>query len=205
MSDQPTDGSLPTMSAAVYEAFAGLQDWRGLRRQRRRVGAAATGTILEVGVGTGRNLASYTDATSVVAVDPSVRMLEFAARRAEMASCPVELVRACGEDLPFPDAHFDTVVVTLTLCSIPDPAAFLAESRRVLRPDGKMVFLEHERSPRQGIAALQDLATPLWRRISGGCHLNRPTTATIRRAGFELTNLWRSRGGGGSLVQGIAR
>lgn len=205
MSDPATDGRMPTISAVVYEAFAGLQDRRGLRRQRRRVGEAATGEVLEVGVGTGRNLPYYTEAHRVVGIDPSERMLGVATRKLGTAPCPVELVTARGEDLPFPGAHFDTVVVTLTLCSIPDPAAFLVESQRVLRSGGKLVFLEHERSPRHGIAALQDLATPAWSRISGGCRLNRPTTATIRRAGFDLETLWRSRGGAGSLVQGIAR
>jgi ubiquinone/menaquinone biosynthesis C-methylase UbiE len=204
MSETTMSDPTPIMSAAVYEAFAGLQDWRGLRRQRRRVGEAATGVVLDVGVGTGRNLPYYTRAGSVVGVDPNRRMLGLAERRLAMAPSPVELVPGRGEDLPFPEAQFDTVVVTLTLCSIPDPGVFLAESRRVLKPGGKMVFLEHERSPRPVIAALQDLATPLWCRISGGCHLNRPTTAMMRRAGFELENLWRSRGGTGSLVQGTA-
>lgn len=204
MTGTETGTTMRVVSSTIYEAFAGLQDWRGLRRQRRRVGAAAEGVVLELGVGTGRNLPYYTNAARVVGIDPDPAMLEHTVRRSAGVACPVELHRSTAEDLALSSDGFDTVVVTLSLCTIADPGAALAEAKRVLRPGGLLVFLEHERSPIERIARAQDLVTPMWSRISGGCHLNRPTTRTIGEHGFEITTLWRSRSGRGSLVQGCA-
>ncbi len=108
-----------------------------------------------------------------------------------------------GESMHFASDEFDSVVISLTLCTIPNPGLALREARRVLKPDGSLIFLEHIRSPRPSTARFQDFITPFWRRISGGCHTNRPTLDTIRANGFEIVTLWRSKSG--SMAQGEAR
>ena len=189
--------------AALYDVLMVPNDWLGLRRQRARLAESATGRVLEIGVGTGLNLSHFSRATEVVAIDPDPHMLKRATRRATEAPCPVHLELLRGENMHFPADEFDTVVVSLILCTIPDPELALQEAHRVLKPDGSLVFLEHIRSPHANTAKLQDWITPYWRRISGGCHTNRSTLETIEAVGFEITKLWRSKSG--SLVQGEAR
>ncbi len=186
--------------AAIYDAFMFPQELLGLRRQRVRTAGAATGSVLELGVGTGLNLPHYTSAGEVVGIDPNPHMLRRAQRRAEKAPCPVRLVEADAQDLPFGEHEFDTVVVTLSFCTIPDPAVAVAEARRVLKPDGRFLFFEHVRSEKPWVARLQRGVTPAWKRVAGGCHLNRSTVATIEGE-FELERIWRK----GVLVQGSAR
>jgi ubiquinone/menaquinone biosynthesis C-methylase UbiE len=195
--------SHPVM-AAVYDAIMAPQDWFGLRKQRLRLAAAATGRVVEVGAGTGWNLPLYRNAAEVVAVEPDPHMLRRARKRVGKSPAPTRLVEADGQDLPFGDGEFDSAVVSLSLCTIPDPAAALAEIHRVLRPGGTLVFLEHTRSPKPRAARLQDRVTPVWRRVAGGCHPNRPSVDTIRDAGFEVAKLWRSGKGKGVIVQGAA-
>jgi ubiquinone/menaquinone biosynthesis C-methylase UbiE len=191
--------------AAIYDAAMSLQDMAGLRPQRLRATHAARGRVLEVGVGTGWNLRFYRNADEVVGVDPDPHMLARARGRLDEAPCPATLVEGDGQALPFDDASFDTVVSSLSLCTILDPAAALREIHRVLRPGGQLVFLEHTRSPRPRLARLQNRITPLWRRVAGGCHPNRPTVDTIAQQRFEVTSLWRSGGGRGVIVQGTAQ
>lgn len=187
--------------AAIYDGFMLPQELLGIRRQRARTAGAATGTVLELGVGTGLNLPHYARAGEVVGIDPDPHMLKRARRRAANAPCPVRLVEADAQDLPFGEHEFDTVVVTLTFCTIPDPVAGVAEARRVLKPDGRFFFFfEHVRSETPSVARLQDALTPAWRRDAGGCHANRSTVATIERA-FEIERIWRK----GIFVQGAAR
>jgi ubiquinone/menaquinone biosynthesis C-methylase UbiE len=156
--------------------------------------------VLEVGVGTGLNLPYYEAADEVVGVEPDPHMLGRARARAAEAPCPVRLVEASAESLPFADGEFDTVVFALSLCTIPDARAALAEARRVLAHDGRLIFLEHVRAERPLAAALQDRAAPLWRRVAGGCNLNRDTMAAISEE-FEIESVWRK----GVIVQGEAR
>lgn len=189
--------------AALYDLLMVPNDWMGLRRQRARLAEAATGRVLEMGVGTGLNLVHFTNATEIVGIDPDPHMLKRAARRAPRAPCPVHLELLAGEDMHFPTDEFDTVVISLILCTIPDPAMALREAHRVLKPDGSLIFLEHIRSPHQNTARFQDWITPYWQRVSGGCHPNRSTLETIACTGFEITRLWRSKSG--SIVQGEAR
>jgi ubiquinone/menaquinone biosynthesis C-methylase UbiE len=198
LADIPT-----TFRSLVYDLAMVPPDAVGLRRQRIRITAAASGRVLEIGIGTGRNLPYYTEVASVTGLDPEPRMLERARRRSRSLPFVAEFTQGVAEDLPFPDGQFDTVVVSLALCTIPDPAMALSEIGRVLVPGGSLVFLEHVRSPRRVLGALHDRLTPLWRRLSGGCHLDRTTVDEIVEAGFEITDLWRSKGG--SLVQGSAR
>jgi ubiquinone/menaquinone biosynthesis C-methylase UbiE len=154
-----------------------------------RLGTVGTthGRILEIGIGSGHNLAFYGDgAAEVVGLDMSAALLAKAAEEAGKRRLPVRLVRADGARLPFADAAFDAAVLTWTLCSIADPAAALAEIRRVLKPGGTLHYVEHGRAPEPGVRRLQDLLTPAWRRLSGGCHLNREMDALIEAAGFRL-------------------
>jgi ubiquinone/menaquinone biosynthesis C-methylase UbiE len=149
--------------------------------------------VLEVGIGSGLNLRFYgPQVTGLVGLDPSRELLAMARRRAPAAPCPVTLTAGSAEALPFRDQSFDTLVVTWTLCSIPDAARALREMRRVLRPGGALLFVEHGRSSDPGVRAWQDRITPLWRRVAGGCHLNRPIDALIRAGGFGIRRLDRS-------------
>jgi ubiquinone/menaquinone biosynthesis C-methylase UbiE len=122
----------------------------------------------------------------VVGLDPSPQLLRLASRRAADAVVPVSLLRGSAEQDPFADAVFDTIVMTWTLCSIPNPIAALTEMRRVLRPGGRLIFVEHGLSPEIRTARWQHWLTPYWKRISGGCHLDRKTDDLIRRAGFQI-------------------
>jgi ubiquinone/menaquinone biosynthesis C-methylase UbiE len=156
---------------------------------RERVVGAAEGRVLEIGVGSGLNLPFYRRCTpSVVAVEPSPVLLRRAWRRAKAAAMPVDLVEGSAEALPFADASVDTVVTTWTLCTIPDVAAALAEVRRVLRPGGALLFIEHGRAPEPNVARWQDRLDPLWSRLAGGCHLNRPIDRLLREAGFRAAH-----------------
>lgn len=186
--------------AALYDPLMRVQDALGFRRQRIRTAGAATGRVLEVGVGTGLNLPHYESADEVVGVEPDPHMLGRARARAEAAPCPVQLVEASAEGLPFADGAFDTVVFALSLCTIPDARAALTEARRVLAPAGRLIFLEHVRAERPLAAAFQDRVAPAWRRLAGGCNLNRDTVAAISER-FEVESLWRQ----GVIVQGEAR
>lgn len=158
---------------------------------RARVAGGAQGRVLEVGVGSGNNLRHYGPAVEqVVGIDPSERLLAFARRAAARGpSPPLELHALAVEHLPFPDASFDSVVMTWTLCSVADAPAALAEMRRVLKPGGRLHFVEHGRSPEPGVRAWQERLTPFWRRIAGGCHLDRPMDALIATHGFRLEHL----------------
>jgi ubiquinone/menaquinone biosynthesis C-methylase UbiE len=160
---------------------------RVLDPYRQRTIETAHGLVLEVGVGSGVNLSLYGRAvTRVVASDPSPELLRLASRRTADVVIPVSLLRASAEHLPLADAVFDTIVMTWTLCSIPNPIAALTEMRRVLKPGGQLLFVEHGLSPEIRTARWQRRLTPYWKRISGGCHLDRKTDDLIRAAGFQI-------------------
>jgi SAM-dependent methyltransferase len=150
----------------------------------------ARGTVLEIGVGSGLNLRLYGPAVDqVCGIDPSPELLHRAAKRIADAHVPVSLVRASAEQLPFAAAAFDTLVMTWTLCSIPNPSAALAEMRRVLKLDGSLLFVEHGLSPEPRIAGWQRRLTPCWSWVSGGCHLDREADDLLRSAGFKIKKL----------------
>ena len=160
---------------------------RLLDRYRQRTIETARGLVLEVGVGSGLNLPLYSPAViRVVAIDPSSELLRVASRRAADAVVPVSLLRGSAEHAPFADAVFNTIVMTWTLCSIPNPIAALTDMRRVLRPGGRLIFVEHGLSPEIRTCRWQHRLTPYWKRISGGCHLDRKTDDLIRAAGFQI-------------------
>ncbi|HEY9346244.1 MAG TPA: class I SAM-dependent methyltransferase [Inquilinus sp.] len=157
---------------------------------RQRIGNAATGRVLDVGIGSGLNLPFYGEqAERIVGVDPSPELLRFAEERAGKTATPVELLHGSGESLPIEDRSIDTAVVTFTLCTVDDAVTTLAEIRRVLRPGGRLLFAEHGRAPERGVALWQDRLTPIWRRLAGGCHLNRKPDDLIRSAGFAIDTL----------------
>ncbi len=166
----------------VYDALMAVTDRIGLWKLRAWLTAGASGLTLEVGCGTGRNLPRYPRAARLVGIDPSLDSLRRARRRAP----DVPLICAEAEALPFRPGSFDTVAISLVLCSVADPGAALAEVRRVLRDPGALRLLEHVRSERRWEARWQDFIQPAWTRITGGCHPNRDTEAAVRRAGFRV-------------------
>lgn len=176
---------------------AGMRS-RRLEPLRERQVAEARGRVLEVGIGSGLNLPFYRrDIEIVIGIDPSARLLAMARKHTAWMHFPVKLLHGSAEALPVEDRSIDSVVMTWTLCSVADPGQALAEIRRVLRPGGALVFVEHGQAPESDVRRWQDRLTPVWRRLAGGCHLNRPIGALIRRAGLELVQLET-----GYLVQG---
>lgn len=169
---------------ALYDLALGPLEALGLARLRRALVAGVAGDVLELGVGTGRQLAHYPAAARVVGIDSSTAALARATARGSEAT----LVAGSAERLPFPDDSFDWVVCALVLCSVDDPPRVLGEVRRVLRPRGRLRALEHVRSPYPGLARIQRALNPVWGRIEGGCRLDRATPATIAAAGFRLTS-----------------
>jgi len=161
-----------------------------LRPYRQRVIGAAEGRVLEIGIGSGLNLRFYgASVAGVVGLDPSPRLLARAQKTAIRTPAPVTFIKGSAEAIPLEDASFDTVVTTWTLCSILDAPAALAEMRRVLAPAGRLLFVEHGRSPDARVCWWQDRLAPIWKRIGGGCHLNRPIAELINGAGFQLERL----------------
>jgi ubiquinone/menaquinone biosynthesis C-methylase UbiE len=162
--------------------------YRLLDHYRQRTIEIARGLVLEVGSGSGVNLPLYGPAVArVVGLDPSPELLRLASRRAADTVIPVSLLRASAEHLPLADAVFDTIVMTWTLCSIPNPIAALTDMRRVLRPGGRLIFVEHGLSPEIRTARWQHWLTPYWKRIGGGCHLDRKMDDIIRSVGFQIS------------------
>lgn len=163
---------------------------REFAKHREMLLGAAAGRVLEIGVGSGLNLPFYRrDIEGVFGVDPSPELLARAKRHASWVHFPVELAEGEAEDLPLDDASVDCVVMTWTLCSVTDPALALAEIRRVLQPDGTLLFIEHGQSPQPGVRRWQERLNPVWRRIAGGCHLDRPVDRLLEDAGFRLVEL----------------
>ncbi len=160
-----------------------------LARLRARTLAEAQGLVLELGCGTGRNFAFYHGPGVVLAIDPDRGHLGVAKARAAAAAVPVAPIAAAAEALPFADSSLDAAVSTWCLCSIPDLDRALGEVRRVLKPGAPWWFVEHGLCPDPRVARWQRRLTPLWRRLAGGCHLDRPIAERLGRAGFRLERL----------------
>ena len=171
--------------AALYDPLGTFLErgWMGERRARLLTGAR--GAVLEVGGGTGANLSHYGDVVRVTVVEPDPFMRKRLDPKLESVRVPVEVSAAGAEALPFPDRSFDTVISTLVLCTVPDQGSALEEIRRVLRPGGRLLFIEHVRAA-GSVARWQDRIEPLWKRLIGGCHPNRDTVAAMEQAGFEM-------------------
>jgi SAM-dependent methyltransferase len=159
-----------------------------MMRQRAKVVPRAVGKVLELGIGLGLNLAFYDPdkVTGVIGVDPAAELRAAALAAPHDPRLQVEVRDGTAEALPFADASFDTVVCTFTLCSVHNPAAALAEARRVLRPGGRLLYCEHGLAPDGDVARWQRRIEPIWKRIAGGCHLTRPIGGAIAAAGFTL-------------------
>lgn len=164
---------------------------RHLAPYRRRVISEAKGRVLEVGLGSGLNLPFYTsDVTEILGLEPSPRLITMAEATAGRRSpSPTRIIEGSAETIPLEDRSVDAVVTTWTLCTIPHPLAALREMKRVLKPTGQLLFVEHGQAPEERIRKWQDRLTPAWKRIGGGCHLNRPIPVLIQEAGFSIAQL----------------
>ena len=180
--------------------MAGL-DWAGVARARHRVAGEARGDILEIGIGSGRNLHVYPADATVHGIDPSAAALALAeARGRDLGRAPVLAIGDAGR-LPYPDASFDAIVATFVLCSVDDVDATLREARRVLRPGGTVRLLEHARSHHPRLARAQGRLAPAWARASGGCRLDHDVRESVRAAGFRVVS--ERRRAGGLLVEQV--
>jgi ubiquinone/menaquinone biosynthesis C-methylase UbiE len=156
---------------------------------RTRVIGAAEGRVVEIGIGSGANLPLYGSSVSeIIGIEPAPKLLRMA-RRASHRAVPVNFIEASAEAIPLDQHSVDTVVTTWTLCSIPHAGQALAEMRRVLRPGGKLLFVEHGLAPDERVRRWQNWLTPAWKHISGGCHLNRPIRTMIEGTGFRIDRL----------------
>jgi SAM-dependent methyltransferase len=163
---------------------------KAARAERARFVPLARGVTLEIGVGSGLNIPYYSSRVEkLYALDPSAELLRKAVARSERASFPIVPLRHPAERIPLTDASIDSAVMTWTLCSIGDPLAALREIRRVLTVDGELIFIEHGRAAQPGIVRWQDRLTPVWRRFTGGCHLNRPIETLLAQGGFVTTSI----------------
>jgi len=171
---------------------------KDLSRLRAELVPRARGQVLEVGLGSGLNLPFYgPGVAAVTGLDPSPELLTMAERNAARTPFKLQMVKRGAEDMPFDDKSFDTVLTTWTLCSVSGIEAALREMRRVLKPGGELLFMEHGLSPDLRVRGWQDRLDGLWGLCSGGCHLNRDIDALIRAAGFDLHELET-----GYLIQG---
>jgi ubiquinone/menaquinone biosynthesis C-methylase UbiE len=162
-----------------------------IEKQREKVVPKAAGKVLEIGIGSGLNLDFY-DSSKIEklwGLDPSTELQVRARDRAAAAGVDVEFLLLSAEEIPLQDQACDTVLVTYTLCTIPEPDRALAEMRRVLKPDGKLIFCEHGHAPDANVARWQDRLNPMWKKIAGGCNMNRKIPGLLEDAGFEIDEL----------------
>lgn len=191
--------------ALLYDPFLWLGEVAGMRRRRRALLAHARGRVVELGAGTGLNIAHYPEeVTELILTEPEPGMRRRLARRLHRHGGAARIMAASAQRLPLPDESVDTVVSTLVLCTVDDPNSALREIARVLRPDGQLLFIEHVRAGSRFLAACQDVLREPWRHFAGGCLCNRPTVETMRACGFTVTAqhaVWR---GMPSLVAPLA-
>jgi SAM-dependent methyltransferase len=161
-----------------------------IMKARSRIVPQADGDVLELGCGGGINMEFYdrSKIKSFAGLDPSPALLDASRAAAQDRGMTADIRGGYGEAMPFDDAQFDTVLVTFTLCSVESQAQVLAEMRRVLRPGGKALFLEHGSAPDASVQKWQNRIEPIWKRIGGGCHLTRPITGAYEAAGFRIAN-----------------
>jgi ubiquinone/menaquinone biosynthesis C-methylase UbiE len=175
------------LSARIYEPVLWLGEKTGFERWRHKLIGQAFGSVMELGAGTGLNLKHYPSGLErLVLVEPDLHKSRLLAAKPAPGGVEAEIVRAPGELLPFEDDSFDMVVETLVLCTVADPEATVAEIRRVLKPDGRFLFMEHVRSDGPRLGPLQDRMEKTWMKIADGCHCNRRTVPMLRANGFEV-------------------
>ncbi|WP_445161588.1 class I SAM-dependent methyltransferase [Mycobacterium sp. Dal123C01] len=193
---RPPSAAWLRIMALVYDPFVWLGELAGMRRRRRTLVSGARGRVVELGAGTGLNIAHYPDdgIDDLVLMEPEPAMRRRLARRLRRHAQPARIVDAPAECLPLTDESVDTVVSTLVLCTVEDPERALGEIARVLRPGGQLLFIEHVRSSSRFLAAWQDYLFRPWRGFAGGCCCNRPTGELMRACGFAVTaddDVWR--------------
>ncbi len=176
--------------AARYDSMSKGPEEAGLLTLRQELLSGVSGRVVEIGAGTGRNLDFYGDGVELTVTEPDAHMARRLQQRIEEHGRPVELVQAPAEDLPFEDGRFDVAVSTLVLCGVDDQARALGEVRRVLKPGGELIFIEHVRSDEPKLARWQNRLNPL-NRVVARCNCNRSTVDAIRAAGFTITKLER--------------
>lgn len=180
-------------SAVAPRLVSALCGLGPITRQRRRIVPRAKGHVLEIGIGSGRNLPFYDPETvaSVIGVDPDATMLKLGGKRFQQARVPLDVRAGVAENLPLENQSIDTALIAYTLCSLPAPSAALAEVKRVLKPGGQILFCEHGRSQNEGVARMQDRLNPVWRRLAAGCNLNRNVEEILTQNGFNIVELER--------------
>lgn len=186
------DATWGRVFSAIYDPLLKGTEEAGLRERRREVLSGARGRTIDIGAGTGANLGLFPEGLDqVVMAEPDPHMSKRLRQKLAEAGSSVELVEAGAEALPFEDASFDTAVFTLVLCTVPDPAAALAEAARILKPGGQLLFVEHVRAQDPGVARWQDRLESPWRFFADGCHCNRDTVATIEASPLTLDSVER--------------
>ncbi len=202
---RPATGRMKTVMGKlsdILQIYGRIYDWimvpadrLGIRKWRKWATSLPGRKILEIGVGTGLNMPYYNKESIVFAVDPAAEMLYRAAVRSRKTGCRSHLIRGKAEFLPFPSAVFDSAVGTLVFCTVEDPRRSLGEVFRVLKPGGTIRLFEHIQLQEGAGSRIQDLLTPAWKQIAGGCRLNRNTPKTVEEAGFRIRHLRRMFGG----------
>jgi ubiquinone/menaquinone biosynthesis C-methylase UbiE len=174
--------------AAIYDGIMKPFEHFGINKIRKRILSNAHGKVLEIGSGTGANFSFYDSAfvEKVVAIEPNPFMIEKSRHKWKHKDIQIDWIEAYAEKLPFDDQTFDTIVVTLVLCSVDDPQQVIEELKRVCKHEGKILILEHVRTTDAKLAALQDFLTPAWRKLCAGCHLNRDTLLLLQQPGVEI-------------------
>jgi ubiquinone/menaquinone biosynthesis C-methylase UbiE len=184
------DATWGRVFSAIYDRGMRSTEEAGLRQMRREVLAEAKGRTIDIGAGTGFNLELFgPEVGELVLAEPDPHMIKQLRAKVPESGREASLVQAPAEELPFEDASFDTAVFTLVLCTVPDPAAALAEAARLLRPGGRLLFVEHVRSEDPGLARWQDRLERPWRFLGDGCHCNRDTVANIEASPFEIESV----------------
>ena len=196
--------------AAAYDPVMGSLERGRLGARRQELLAGVSGDVVDVGAGTGANLAHLpVTVRHVTAIEPDPAMAQRLRSRAARHRTDIEVVLASAEALPLPDRSVDVALTTLVLCTVSDPTAAVAELRRVLKPDGRLIVIEHVADGSPGRARWQRRLTPAWRVVTRGCHLDRDTRATLAEGGFDVAELaaWElsTRGPTVAAISGIAR
>ncbi|MCR8644450.1 class I SAM-dependent methyltransferase [Paenibacillus sp. N1-5-1-14] len=171
-----------------YDRLMGPLEQKRFRRIRAELVGKASGNVLEVGCGTGINFDFYKN-VRVTAIEPNPIFRKIALERASSTLAEVHVIEGNAEQLPFTNHTFDTVIGTLILCTIPDPVQAIREMKRVCKPAGTLLLFEHVRHKNIMLATLQDVMTPIWKKVCDGCHLNRDTIELIREEGFEIVEV----------------
>jgi ubiquinone/menaquinone biosynthesis C-methylase UbiE len=175
--------------AKWYDFFMNPLEKTAFKALRKKLLSNATGSVLEIGSGTGVNFPFYIEAKSITAIEPSQYMLKNSVSKIQQATVPIEVIQAGAEQLPFPDHSFDCVVATLVFCTILDRDKAMNEIKRVCKPDGQILLFEHVRMDNRFLSHLQDFFTPIWKKICDGCCLNRETLKLLIDHNLKIINV----------------